>query len=90
MKTRVVVTFVAAMAVVIGMNGRPVPILEEFDIAEADRAAVNDLIERVAAALDEADTTRRNVILAALAELSARYMQGAVETRTNGKGKAAS
>ena len=64
-----------AMAVVIGMNGRPTPLLEEFDIADSDRAAVNDLIERAAAALEEADNSRRSVILAALAELSARYMQ---------------
>ena len=59
-----------AMAVVIGMDGRPAPLLEEFDIADSDRAAVNDLIERVAAALEEADTSRRSIILAALAELS--------------------
>ena len=55
----------------------PAPILEEFDIAAADRAAVNDLIERVTAALDAADTSRRNIVLAALTELSARYMQDA-------------
>ena len=64
-----------AMAVVIGMDGRPAPLLEEFDIADSDRAAVNDVIKRVAAALEEADTSHRSVILAALAELSTRYMQ---------------
>jgi hypothetical protein len=63
------------MAVVIGMEGRPAPILEEFSIADADRDAVNALIVRITGALEEADTDRRNVILAALAELSARYMQ---------------
>ena len=64
-----------AMAVVIGMDGRPTPLLEEFDIADSDRAAVNDLVERVAAALKEADNSHRSIILAALAELSTRYMQ---------------
>ncbi len=64
-----------AMAVVVGMNGRPTPMLEEFDIAESDRPAVNYLIERVAATLEKADTIRPSIILAALAELSARYMQ---------------
>ena len=64
-----------AIAVVIGMDGRPAPLLEEFDIADSDRAAVNDVIKRVAAALGEADTSHRSVILAALAELSTRYMQ---------------
>ena len=79
-----------AMAVVIGMDGRPAPLLEEFDIADSDRAAVNELIERVASALDESDTTRRNIILAALAELSTRYMHAPKPTKKNGKGRAAS
>lgn len=78
-----------AMAVVIGMNGRPAPLLEEFDVADSDRAAVNELIERVAAALAEADTSRRSVILAALAELSARYMQNPILAQENEKGRAA-
>ena len=77
-----------SMAVVIGMDGRPAPLLEEFDIADSDRAAVNELIKRVAIALDEADTTRRSVILAALAELSARYMTGTAEAKNNGDAKA--
>lgn len=63
-----------AMAVVIGIEGRPTPILEEFQVTEADRAAIDALINSVAAALEHADQGRRNVILAALAELSARYM----------------
>ena len=64
-----------ALAIVVGMNGRPAPMLEEFDIADADRAAVNEVVERVADALADADTGRRNIILAALAEVSARYIQ---------------
>jgi len=74
-----------AMAVVVGMNGRPAALLEEFDIADSDRAAVDDLIERVTAALDEADTGKRGIILAALAELSARYMNSTNATKANGK-----
>lgn len=74
-----------AMAVVVGLEGRPTPLLEEFDLAEADRVAVNDVIERVANALDGADTKRRNVILAALAELSARYIQEHSRVRRKGQ-----
>lgn len=74
-----------AMAVVVGMGGRPAPFLEEFDVADSDRAAVNALIERVAATLDESDISRRSIILAALAELSARYMQTSAPTRENGE-----
>jgi len=80
-----------AMAVVIGMDGRPAPFLEEFDIADADRAAVNELIAQITVTLDRADTSRRSVILAALAELSARYIQERDEPRTsNGKDRVAS
>lgn len=79
-----------AMAVVIGTNGRPAPMLEEFDIADSDRDAVNALIKRVEAAFDESDTPRRSVILAALAELSTRYMQTPTPSKKNGKGRAAS
>lgn len=79
-----------AMAVVIGTNGRPAPMLEEFHIADSDRAAVDALIDRVKAALDVSDTPRRSIILAALAELSTRYMQNPAPPKKNGRGRAAS
>jgi len=63
-----------AMAVIIGMQGHPAPLLEEFHVAEADRDVINALIKRVEAALDAVDTGRRSIVLAALAEISARYM----------------
>ncbi len=74
-----------AMAVVVGLHGRPVPMLEEFAVADADRAEINELIALVAAAVEGADTSRRSIILAALAELSARYMQPATEAKSNGR-----
>lgn len=79
-----------AMAVVIGMNGRPAPLVEEFAIAESDRAEVIDLIERVTLTLKESDTKRRVIILAALAELSTRYMCTPETRAENGKGGGAS
>jgi hypothetical protein len=79
-----------ALAVMVGLNGRPAPILEEFAVADSDRAAINDLVVRVAAALEEADTSRRTIILAVLAELSARYMQQTDQFQRNGKERAAS
>ncbi len=79
-----------AMAVVIGMGGRPVPLLEEFEIAVSDRAAINDLIRRLVAALEGADTSRHSIILAALAELSTRYMQKPPPVQENEQGRAAS
>ena len=79
-----------AMAVVIGIDGRPAPLLEEFDIADSDRATVNDLIERVTITLEQSDISRGSIILAALAELSTRYMQKAPPAQRNGKDRAAS
>ena len=78
-----------AMAIVIGVNGRPTPQIAEFEIADSDRAAVNELIGRVTTALYAADTTQHNIILAALAELSARYMHKPESVTKNGKGRAA-
>jgi hypothetical protein len=79
-----------AMAVVVGLHGRPAPILEEFAVGDADRSAVNDLVEIVEAALTGADETRRSIILAALAEISARYMRLPVEQHDSGKDRAVS
>ena len=64
-----------AMAVVIGMEGRPTPLLEEFDVMDSDRTAINDLIDRVSTTLETVDTNSRSIVLAALAELSTRYMK---------------
>ena len=63
-----------AMAVVVGMEGPPVPVHAEFDVADMDRPEVRSLIERMEATLQESGESRRNIILAALAELSARYL----------------
>ena len=72
-----------AVAVVIGMDGAPAPFLEEFQVSDADRKAVNALIARVAGALEDADTSRKNIVLAALAELSVQYMAGSCQPRPN-------
>ena len=63
-----------AMAVFVGLEGRPAPLLEEFAVADSERETVDRLIGRVAAALDASDAPRPELILAALAQLSARYM----------------
>jgi len=79
-----------AMAVVIGMAGRPAPLLEEFAIADSDRATIEDIITRISVALQESNTTQRSVILAALAEISVRYMEHPIPTPEKRKGKAVS
>ncbi len=63
-----------SMAVVIGFEGRPRTVHDEFQVAERDRQSVDSLVGCVDAALQGSGEARRNVVLAALAEVSARYL----------------
>ena len=72
-----------AMAVVVGMDGRPTPIHDEFAITDTERIQVDELIKKVDNALEHSGEKRRNIILAALAELSARYLKQAAADPTN-------
>ena len=64
-----------AMAVVVGMDGRPTTIHDEFAVTDMERSQVDGLINRVDKALEDSGEKQRNIILAALAELSARYLK---------------
>ena len=81
-----------AMAVVIGMHGRPTPIHDEFDITDRDRDHIEQITDRLVSALQNSGEVRRNIILAALAELSALYLEAsnsiepAVSTKTKRAG----
>ena len=68
-----------AMAVVVSMDGRPTPVHDEFDITDLEREKVDALINRVDTALKHSGEKRRNIILATLAELSARYLRVAAD-----------
>ena len=72
-----------AMAVVVGMDGRPTPIHDEFAITDMERIQVDKLIKKVDNALEHSGEKRRNIILAALAELSARYLKQAAAGPTD-------
>ena len=76
-----------AMAVVVGMSGRPTPIHDEFDITDRQRGEVDALIDKVDEALQTSGEKRRNVILAALAELSAQYLRRAATTKPRKHGE---
>ena len=65
----------SAMAVVVGLEGRSTPLHGEFDIAGTEREAVGSVVDTVALALRRSGEVRRNVVLAALAEVSASYLQ---------------
>ena len=71
-----------ALAVVVGMDGRPTPVHDEFAITDLDRNQVDLLIKQVKNALEHSGERRRNIILAALAELSALYLKQAASDHT--------
>ena len=61
-----------AMAVVIGLNGQDTVFHREFDIMEADQAAAARLADLMESAIPDSDADDQDVVLAALAMLSAR------------------
>lgn len=63
-----------AMAVVVGVNGRPAPAHAEFEITEGERAGIDEIVARLESVIDAGDESKRRLVLAALAELSSRYM----------------
>ena len=80
-----------AMAVVVGMSGRPEPLHDYFDVTDLEREGVSELVSIVDEALEQSGEERRNIILAALAELSARYLRPAeaVDPKASANGKEA-
>lgn len=63
-----------AMAVVVGVNGRPTPLHAEFEVTEGERAGIDEIISQLESVIDAGDDTKHRMVLAALAELSSRYM----------------
>lgn len=76
-----------ALAVVVGLDGQTVPLHEEFHIADRERRSVSSLIEAVNTALTESGEERRNIVLAALAEVSARFLKANDDSSTTVTGK---
>ena len=66
-----------AVAVVIGIEGHPIPLFDEFHVSESERFSVKSLVEKFHGMLDSSGESRRNVLLAALAEVSAQYLDDA-------------
>ncbi len=76
-----------AMAVVVGMDGRPTPVHDEFTITDLEWVEVDALIKKVGEALNCSGEKRRNIILAALAELSAHYLKAVVTDHSTENGR---
>jgi hypothetical protein len=62
------------MAVVVGLGERRTALSHEFSVSDDDVAAVNEVVAIVETAMAEGTPQRKNIILAALAEISSRYM----------------
>jgi hypothetical protein len=77
-----------AMAVVVGLGDRRTTLAQEFAVSDDDVGAVNDLIVTVEHAMAGATSQRKNIILAALAEISSRYMSGEATEQTSEKKRA--
>lgn len=62
------------MAVIVPSDGTPRALHKEFVVNATDSEDIEALIEKIDAALSRSDKPHQNIILAALAQLSARYM----------------
>lgn len=65
------------MAVIVPLDGAPRAMQTEFVVNAHDNIDVDQLIATLEAALRRSSSVKKNIILAALAQLSARYMQPA-------------
>ena len=76
----------SAMAMIVSVDGRPTPVMEEFDILDSDHEQVNDLSKKIEKMLQQVpEGTPRNVILAALAKVgAARIDQSSSGEERNG------
>lgn len=79
-----------SLSVVVGINGRPTPIHHEFDVVDSDRQEINSLISKLETSIHESTHDKKNIILAALAELSVRYIDSSKEKENTDQQKAAS
>ena len=64
-----------SMAVFVGLADRPAPMQGQFNVTGGEHQSVKSVIEAVDSALQRSGEMRQNVVLAALAEVSARYLE---------------
>ena len=65
-----------AMAVFVGIDGRPTPVFGEFDVSEQERPRVEQLVGAINVALATSRPADVHIVLAALAEVSTGYLTG--------------
>ncbi|OUR79623.1 ATP-binding protein [Alphaproteobacteria bacterium 46_93_T64] len=73
----------SSIAIITSINGRSSPVVGEFDIGDADQASVQDAIVKLETVLSQDNGFRKEVVLAALAELSTRYISSVEKEQIN-------
>ena len=73
-----------AMSVTVGIGGRPTTVTDEFAVTTSERSDVERLIKKMRKALQSSASPQRNVVLAALAELTAQYIDDYDKSDGNG------
>ena len=63
-----------SMAVIISREGKPTPFHAEFEVTDTDKPAISALVTRVKQLVGESNDHNREIVLAALAELSSEYL----------------
>ena len=75
-----------AYSVVVGLDGQPIH--DEFEVTSNEATQVDDLIRRVHGALRDSGEVEQNVILAALARVTAEYLENRTRDSISRKGEA--
>lgn len=76
-----------ALAVVVGVAGRPTPLYHEFAVTEREHTAAEAVSAQIGAAVAASGEARPHVILAALAAVSTRYLDGPAAERADRSGE---
>ena len=63
-----------SMAIVTSTDGISTPLIGEFDIGDAEQTLVNSVVKEIEQALSNVGQVRKEIALAALANVSARYI----------------
>ena len=71
----------SAMAVIVGRSGRPTPVLEEFEVSASDKQTAKDLAKKLIRTIRSNSGSKKNVVLAALSEVSALCIEDKVVER---------
>lgn len=78
-----------SMAVLLGVNGQSEPMIREFNVADSDQTTIDALAGRVVKALNGKGGAQDDVVLAALAEVSKKYLHRPKPDTKRNKGGAA-